>query len=105
MLRRLALRRGEVGFYREPGDPREPFAREDQRPRVAVLARHACVDEDVLQLARAAASGRPHAKAGPAVAAAEPRRVVPPPPRAPPCRSSQPAPGRTSSRGLGPPKL
>jgi len=59
---RLARPARQLGVDRQPGDPRELFARKDQRPGVPVFARYTGVDEDVLQLARAAAAERPHAQ-------------------------------------------
>jgi hypothetical protein len=65
METRTALRTGEIGVDGDSRDPREPLAGEDQRPGVAFLTRDACVDQDVLQLARASPTGRPHAQAWP----------------------------------------
>ena len=55
--------RRQVGVDGETGNPCELLAREDERPAIALFARHARVDKDVLQLARAAAAGRPKSKA------------------------------------------
>jgi hypothetical protein len=44
----------------DPGHDRERIAGEHKRPRIPVLAGYASVDENVLQLARAAAAERPH---------------------------------------------
>src|SRR2546430_48747 len=52
----------EVGIDRDPGDPRQPFVREHERPTVALLARHVRVDEDVLHLPGAAAAQGAHAQ-------------------------------------------
>src|SRR5689334_17995004 len=68
MLRRLAFRGHELGVDGVTGNPRQPLAREHEREGVTLLARDARVDEDVLQLARAAAAGRPQAQAGSAIA-------------------------------------
>src|SRR5258708_13543671 len=66
MHRGLAGNTREFSIDDDAWNPGEAFAGEDQRPRVALLPRYARVDQDVLQLARANAAGRPHAKAGPA---------------------------------------
>jgi hypothetical protein len=63
MEARTALRTGEIGVDRDSRDPREPLAGEDKRPGVAILTWDACVDQDVLQLARASPTGGPHAQA------------------------------------------
>jgi hypothetical protein len=49
---------------RDARHERERIAREHERPIIPVLAGNAGVDEDVLQLARAAAAGRLHGQAG-----------------------------------------
>src|SRR5258708_12504451 len=66
MHRGLAGNTREFSIDDDAWNPGEAFAGEDQRPRVALLPRYARIDQDVLQLARANAAGRPHAKAGPA---------------------------------------
>ena len=58
-------RRFELRVHRDAGHPSQAVAGEHQRPAVAFLARHLGVDEDVLQLSRPRAAGRPHAEAGP----------------------------------------
>src|SRR5260370_976825 len=65
MHRGLAGNTREFSIDDDAWNPGEAFAGEDQRPRVALLPRYAHIDQDVLQLARANAAGRPHAKAGP----------------------------------------
>jgi hypothetical protein len=57
---------GQVRVESDARHPGQPTAREDKGPRVSLLAGDACVDEDVLQLARTPAAKRPHAQAGPA---------------------------------------
>src|SRR2546423_10376739 len=52
----------QVGVDREAGNPGELLARENERPAIALFARHARVDKDVLQLARASAAGRPQSE-------------------------------------------
>src|ERR1700716_4099356 len=56
----------QVRVDSDPWNPGEPVGREDERPCVAVLARHARVHKDVLQLARPAAALRSHRQARPA---------------------------------------
>src|SRR6266851_1952709 len=71
MLARDAFGGHQLGVDGVSRDPGELLICEDEREAVAVLARDARVDEDVLQLARATASGRPKAQAGAAIAEAE----------------------------------
>jgi hypothetical protein len=52
----------QVRIDRQPGYPCELLSREHEWPTVALLARHARVHEDVLELARSATTGRPESK-------------------------------------------
>ncbi len=56
--------RRQVGVDGEAGNPGELLAGEDKGPAIALFARHSGIDKDVLELARAAAAGRPESKAG-----------------------------------------
>jgi hypothetical protein len=53
----------ELGVHGDPRHPRQPLAREDERPCISLLARHLGVDEDVLQLSRPGAAGGAHPEA------------------------------------------
>src|SRR5438094_4818240 len=68
MPARLAERARKLRVDRDARHPRKALAGKDQRPGVAVLTRHARVDEDVLELARASTPERAEAKTRPAVA-------------------------------------
>jgi len=61
----LARDAHEIRVHCDAWHPRQTVAGENQRPRVAILARDPRVDEDVLQLARAPSSRRPHAQTRP----------------------------------------
>src|SRR5882672_1293621 len=64
MQGRFAFRTPKIGVHGDARNPGEPVAGENQRPRIAVLARHSRVDQDVLQLARASAARGAHAQPG-----------------------------------------
>ena len=57
---------GEIGLDRDARNPCQPLACEHKRPPVAFFARHARVDEDVLDLASSSAADRTHPQPGPA---------------------------------------
>jgi hypothetical protein len=52
----------EISIHCDSRDPRESLTGKNERPRVAIFAWHTRVDQDVLQLARTTAAGRPHAQ-------------------------------------------
>jgi len=60
----LAFMCRQVRLDCDPRDPGEPFARKHKRPTIALLARHARIHEQVLQLAGASAAQRAHPQTG-----------------------------------------
>jgi hypothetical protein len=64
MQSRLTWGTHQVGIHSYSRDPRQPVAGKDKRPGIALFARHMSVDEDVLELSRAATTERAHGQAG-----------------------------------------
>jgi hypothetical protein len=58
---------GGVSVERDARHPRQLLAGKDEWPLVSFFAWHACVNKDVLQLARPTAADRPQAEAWPPV--------------------------------------
>src|ERR1700688_608866 len=66
MKSRLPPRARMVGIYSYTRYPGQPVARKNERPRVALFARHASVNEDVLKLPCSAPAKRAHSQTRPA---------------------------------------
>jgi hypothetical protein len=73
--RGTAANRYQISFYCQSGNPGQALVQEDKDQIVSLASRHLGVDQDVLELAGAAAERGSDAQAGPPVADAEAARL------------------------------